>query len=280
MKFRTDCPSFSHICHKYIIFSTLPHRHCMSHHQSSLPEPGISGLQESAFPSSRGPRSEAAIFRELRKRVCNEGLGVMAHHPGVTAQQILVYWPAKRARRTSPDPHATFNERIDAVKIALEQNNLTTADFVRKTCASIGGWVSFISQLLEFIPSYNAPRVQPVTKIRTSGEIFECTNLLFFSDNWYAALLQASPFEQRPLGKALPDIHTTCSCHPLGNDLDPKRWLVGHNATEGLAVRKTDVEVRCSSCTRIWRLPTQGMVGVMRNESGRVSIKVPLYKVD
>jgi hypothetical protein len=132
-----DLPSFSNIGNKYIKHPcTLLHRHrTMSCHQSSVSESSCPELPKDRFPSPRGPRSTAATLRELRKRVYNEGLGVAAHRPGFTAQQILGYQPAKRLRRVSPGPPATLNERIDAVKIALEQNNLTTVEFVRKTCA-------------------------------------------------------------------------------------------------------------------------------------------------
>ncbi|CAE6410155.1 unnamed protein product [Rhizoctonia solani] len=59
----------------------------------------------------------------------------MSCYPGITAEDILGPLPAKRPRLESSDPPATFHERIDAVKCAFEENNITVADFIKATCA-------------------------------------------------------------------------------------------------------------------------------------------------
>ncbi|KEP51664.1 hypothetical protein V565_057920, partial [Rhizoctonia solani 123E] len=107
----------------------------MSRHKSQSPESDVSELED-ALPSASNTRSRAAILRELKKRVHNQGLGVaLAQYPGMTAEKILGPRPAKRRRIETVDPPATLNERIDAIKVALEQNNLTMADFIKATCA-------------------------------------------------------------------------------------------------------------------------------------------------
>lgn len=106
----------------------------MSFPNPTSPSSDVSEVLDSVFPDSKGPASDRARLRELRELAQNEGLGVAAHYPAVTAEMLFPSVPAKRRRVSSPDHPPTFYERIDTINQALEKNGLTLSEFVRTTC--------------------------------------------------------------------------------------------------------------------------------------------------
>ncbi|QRV94684.1 hypothetical protein RhiJN_22702 [Ceratobasidium sp. AG-Ba] len=107
----------------------------MSRHNSPLPESDQSELEDSPFPNSKGPKSDAARLRHARKRVAQGGLEEAARLPNLNPQRLLSSRPRKRLRRSflgSPDP---IYQRIDAARHSLEENGLTVAQMVRIICA-------------------------------------------------------------------------------------------------------------------------------------------------
>lgn len=109
-------------------------RRTMSSHKSPSPESDISELYDSVFPDSKGSASDRARMRELRKRTLKEGIGAAGHLPLVTPHMLFPS-SSKRPRKISPNRPPTLNERIDAVRLVLNQNNLSLAQYVRITCA-------------------------------------------------------------------------------------------------------------------------------------------------
>ncbi|QRV84918.1 hypothetical protein RhiJN_12934 [Ceratobasidium sp. AG-Ba] len=110
----------------------------MSRHELPLADSDtyeLSELEESPFPDSKGPKSDAARLRSARKRVAQGGLEEAEKHPNLNPQRLLPARPGKRLRRSfvgNPDP---IYQRIDAARCLLEDNGLTVAKIVEIMCA-------------------------------------------------------------------------------------------------------------------------------------------------
>ncbi|QRW13692.1 hypothetical protein RhiLY_12691 [Ceratobasidium sp. AG-Ba] len=82
------------------------------------------------------------------------------------------------------------------------------------------------------------------------------TNILFLAQNAEPTMWLYAPFQSRPLGKALPNILSVCSCPdlPPGDYRSRRRqgsrktWDVNHNGRDGQPLRDVVVHAKCSIC--------------------------------
>jgi hypothetical protein len=108
-------------------------------------------------------------------------------------------------------------------------------------------------------------------------EFSACTNLAWFSADRPTLLLVASPFPDRPCGRPLPDINTTCRCGQADARPRRKRWNVKHDCRDGMSVDEVELTVTCSGCKRQWYLPRNRMVGVLCEVNGLFSVVAPFF---
>ncbi|CAE6435088.1 unnamed protein product, partial [Rhizoctonia solani] len=106
----------------------------------------------------------------------------------------------------------------------------------------LGGWVSLILGILEQHPvrgeDYAAGILDQVTHSwMANGDLFDHSNLVVFNKWSPPYMLLAAPFDERPLGKALPEITSVCPCIEP-DDMIRKRWAVQHSATDKLEMYK------------------------------------------
>ncbi|QRV79905.1 hypothetical protein RhiJN_07920 [Ceratobasidium sp. AG-Ba] len=107
----------------------------MSRQKSLLPDSDLSELEDSPFHNSKGPKSDAARLREMRKRVARGGLEEVAGICHLSTQRLLPSRPKKRARIQSNSRLNETYQGIDAARQLLEQHNLTVAKLVQTMCA-------------------------------------------------------------------------------------------------------------------------------------------------
>ncbi|KAG8793639.1 hypothetical protein FRC12_002123 [Ceratobasidium sp. 428] len=110
----------------------------MSQPRSPSPQSDISELQDSPFPNSKGPKSDAARLRHARDRVAKGGLEEANKLPYIDPQRLLPSRPKKRPRNSSASSSSSSSsiyQRIDAARRSIEENKLTMAEMVRIMCA-------------------------------------------------------------------------------------------------------------------------------------------------
>ncbi|KDN36762.1 hypothetical protein RSAG8_10626, partial [Rhizoctonia solani AG-8 WAC10335] len=107
-------------------------------------------------------------------------------------------------------------------------------------------------------------------------ELYETTDFVLFSRAQRATMFLASCFVDRPLGKPLPRIDTTCPCQPDTLTTNEKQWQVHHNAVNGCAARDVRMMAQCSACQQSWSLATTHLLGTVLCVGGNFSLQLEL----
>ncbi|KAG8734343.1 hypothetical protein FRC11_005330 [Ceratobasidium sp. 423] len=136
-------------------------------------------------------------------------------------------------------------------------------------------WAKFI---WDIISSQCQPNMNPVDRISTqwlnNKELVENSDLVIFPRSARTTMLLASSFPDRPLGKPLPNISTTCPCKPTGPHSNKKEWRVDHNAVDGGAAKDVHLTAQCSACSQTWSLETAHLIGTVRCVNGRFCVLI------
>jgi hypothetical protein len=138
-----------------------------------------------------------------------------------------------------------------------------------------GSWASFLINLVTS-PSRSGGCVMEdiVDHWMTSDELFYHSDLIILSLSGGTAAIIASEFPDRPFGRPLPNIETTCPCvvHVVGDGR--KFWKVEHEARHGCSTKDVTLVVRCSLCERPWRLSCAHLSGKVCKRKERYCVKI------
>ncbi|KAG8722665.1 hypothetical protein FRC08_014410 [Ceratobasidium sp. 394] len=113
------------------------------------------------------------------------------------------------------------------------------------------------------------------------------SDLLWLAPGAQPELWLYAPFQSRPLGKPLPNLLSVCSCPDYPRQLDHKPatqrprkiWKVTHNGKPGDKLSDIKVKVQCRLCRQLWVLPTEHLVGRLRQVDGVYGVIVPYFAV-
>ncbi|QRV80756.1 Hydrocephalus-inducing protein [Ceratobasidium sp. AG-Ba] len=111
------------------------------------------------------------------------------------------------------------------------------------------------------------------------------TNVLYLAREAEPTMWLYAPFQSRPLGKALPNIMSACSCPGLSpgeyrlrrRQGSRKTWDVNHNGRDGQLLQDVVVYAMCSICGQSWPLLSDYFSGRLRKYAGVFAAVVPYF---
>lgn len=108
------------------------------------------------------------------------------------------------------------------------------------------------------------------------------TDLIHFARGKPPMLFCFSPFESRPLGKALPNLLMSCKCGtPIAEGATSRRrqkvWQVRKTGKNGTPLSKVVVTAICTACEQTWKMSEPGLAGRLVKASGLYAAEVPYF---